>query len=238
VFVKKSAYFALLILTLSACGAQVKSPISSTMGSAPVIAHTDQERALADQAHALDRLSRDMARKSTTTGAAIGAVAGCGLAIVSSSAKAQCLKGAVAGGVIGGVAGYAHGQSQVQKQVELISANTLLPSVRQTKDQLEVVKGGVASVIARQDAELMQMKSQLALGQISQAQYDERISAIKASRAELARALTQSAVNAGQANAAVKDAVRRGQTGLGWYLMETKKIQDESLSARAQISLL
>jgi hypothetical protein len=216
----------------------MKAPISSTMNSAGAYSQTDQEMALADQAQALARLTRDMVRRSTTNGVALGAVTGCGLALISASAKAKCMQGAVAGGLIGGVAGYAHGQAQVQKRVELVDASKLLASVRSTKDQLEVVKGGVASVIARQDAELAQMKAQLAAGQISQAQYNARIDAISASRAELAAALTQSATQAGQANAALKDAVRQGQTGLGWYLMETRKIQEESISARAQISLL
>ncbi len=233
----KSAFAALLVLTIAGC-AQTKTPFASSMNRDVLPAvQSDQERLLTNQAHALDRMSKDLVRKTTFKGAAIGAVAGCGLAVVGGS-KAKCAQAALVGGVLGGVAGNAAGKAQVNRRVELVELNRILPSLRKTNDQMEVVAGGVSNLMAKQDAEIAQLKADLTHGATTQAAYDARLSEIRTVRSELAQALTLSAGQARQAKEALVAAQSQGQTGIDWYIAETNKLEAEAVSARAQLSLL
>ncbi|WP_299936445.1 hypothetical protein [uncultured Pelagimonas sp.] len=233
----KSAFAAILVLTVAGC-AQTKTPFASSMNrDAMPMVQTEQERTLAHQAQALDRMSKDLVRKTTFKGAALGAVAGCGLAIAGGS-KAQCAQAALVGGVIGGVAGNATGKAQAKKRVEIVELNRVLPSLRKTNDQMDVVSGGVAELVAKQDAEIAQMKQQMAQGNLSQQAYDARLAEIRQVRGDVAQALTLSASQARQAKSALMDAQAQGQTGIDWYIAETNKLEAEAVSARAQLSLL
>lgn len=233
----KSILLVLCAMVLSAC-AQTKTPITSSMNrTALPAAQTEQERAVMRQANALDRMSRDLVRKTTMKGAAIGAVAGCGLAVVG-GAKSKCAQAALVGGVIGGVAGNAAGKDQVKKRVEIVELSRVLPSLRETKEQMALVSQDVPSLIAQQDAEIASMQTQLAAGTLDQTSYDARLAEIRSVRSDLAQALSLSARQAKQAKEALLAAKAQGQTGVDWYIAETNKLEVEAVSARAQISLL
>ena len=89
----------LLCLTLVACDqGRSTEPRVSMRNSMPM---TQQEAVLIDQAEALDKMTRDVIRSSTVNGALIGAVAGCGLTVVSAGNAKNCVGGLVAGGVVG-----------------------------------------------------------------------------------------------------------------------------------------
>lgn len=232
-----SAVTVSLVLALGGC-AQTQAPFASSISSAPSTApHTQQDRILLDQAEALDRMSKDLVRKTTFRGAAIGAVAGCGFAVIGGSAG-RCAQAALAGGVIGGVAGHVSGKAQVQNRVELVELSRVLPSLRQTSEQVALVSGGVDDLVASQDAEIRVLKQDLAEGVISQDIYDERLADIRDIRAQLAEALSLSAAQAKQANQSLREAKDQGQTGVEWYINATSDVEDQAVSARAQLSLL
>lgn len=201
------------------------------------VAQSQQERVLMDQATALDRMSKDLVRKATLNGAAIGALTGCGLAVVGGS-KNQCIQAALVGGAAGAVAGHAKGKAQVKKRVEIVELSRVLPSLRKTTTQLGLVSGGVDALIAEQNAEIKALKQQVATGQVSQEAFDARLSDIRLVRSELAQSLSLSASQAKQANLALQNAQAQGQTGVDWYISATQKLEQDSVSARAKLSLL
>lgn len=233
----KSAFAALLVLTIAGC-AQTKTPFASSMNrDEATTAVSQQEQVLTEQAVALDRMSKDLVRRTTVNGAAFGAAAGCGMAIVGGS-KNKCIQAALVGGVLGGVTGHMNGKAQVKKRVEIVELSRVLPSLRETSSQLDIVSGGVETLIAQQDAEIIALKKQVAAGQISQETYSARLSDIRMVRSELAQSLSLSASQAKQANLALLNAKSQGQTGVDWYIGATQKLEQDSVSARAKLSLL
>lgn len=233
----KTAMTAVLVLTVAGC-AQTKTPIASSMSyEASPVSQSQQERILTQQADALDQMSKDLVRKTTLNGAALGAVAGCGMAIIGGS-KAQCAQAALVGGVVGGITGHAKGKAQVKKRVEIVELSRVLPSLRETSDQLEIVSGGVDALIAQQNAEITTLKRQVASGEITQDAYNARLSDIGLLRSELAKSLSLSASQAKQARAALQNAQAQGQYGVDWYIDATQKLEQDAVSARAKLSLL
>ncbi|MCT4555116.1 MAG: hypothetical protein N4A53_10545 [Pelagimonas sp.] len=196
------------------------------------------EMQLAAQAEALDVMTRDMLRRATLRGAAGGAIAGCGLAVVTGSGKNSCLKAAVVGGAVGGWTGHAAGRKEAEKRVELVSLSRLKPSVVKARDQMGLVDGDLNAVLNTQNAELTALPDRVATGGMTAAQADARRAEIAAYRADLAKSFSLSASQARDAHAALLDAKMQGQDGLDWYLMQTRKIETEAVSARSQISLL
>ena len=75
------------------------------------VAHADLPE-LRTQTAELNALMRDLVRQSTRKGILTGALAGCGLAVVSASNAPRCVAGAAAGGLVGGVIGNAQGKRQ------------------------------------------------------------------------------------------------------------------------------
>lgn len=227
-------------LGLTACE-QSNSPMLSTR-SAPHAALSqsamESETALNDQAQALTSITRSIVHKSTANGAAIGALAGCGLVLISASNAQNCVAGAVVGGAVGAVAGNAHGKQQVAKRVELVSPSALVRSLAKANDKMERVSADLPALLARQDAELAALNSALERGEITSDRVAKRHAEISAHRAELTEALTLSAAQANAAHANLKSAQTQGQTGLDWHLSATKSLAREATSARSKISLL
>lgn len=132
--------YAVLAVSVSGCVSSTE-PIFSSRGAAPeqisALSATN-EMQMQEQTNALNKMTeqddlnkmtRDIIRKSTVNGAAIGAVAGCGLVLLSPSNAKNCVTGALAGGVVGATVGAAQGKKQAAKRVELVSPSALVRSI-------------------------------------------------------------------------------------------------------------
>ncbi len=229
---------AALALSVAGC-VKTNEPSFSTRGTAAQIATSGvSEAQMAEQTNALTSMTRDIIRKSTLNGAALGAIAGCGLVVLSASNAKNCVAGALAGGAIGAVAGNANGKKQAMKRIELVNPSALVRSIGKADDRMDVVSRDLPGMLAQQDAELSKLNAQMNAGQITEAQFASRFEVIKANRAQLAEALSLSAAQASEAHKNLQDAQSKGQTGLDWHLSATKALAREATSARSAISLL
>lgn len=236
----KLAIFAALSIALSGC-VQSNEPKFSTRGGGTAQISTmnaTSELHMQEQTAALGSMTRDIIRKSTVKGAAIGAVAGCGLVLLSASNAKNCVTGALAGGAIGAVAGAANGKKQAAKRVELVSPSALVRSISKADDRMDVVSRDLPTLLTQQDAELKLLNAKLKNGEVSEKQYTHRFEVIKANRAQLAEALSLSAAQANEAHRNLQNAKAQGQTGLDWHIYSTKNLAQEATSARSAISLL
>lgn len=220
---------------------QTSEPMISSRGASPeqaIASAASTELQMAEQTQALNRMTRDIIRKSTANGAALGALAGCGLVVLSASNAKNCLGGAVAGGAIGALAGNAHGKKQAAKRVELVSPSALVRSIGKADDTMDSVTRDLPNLLAAQDAELDALNRKMAKGELTEAQFAHRYEVIKANRAQLAEALSLSAAQANEAHRNLQAARAQGQTGLDWHLSATQSLAREATSARSSISLL
>ncbi len=197
---------------------------------------SSRESQVTEQATALRDLTAEMLRKSTIKGAALGAALGCGLSSVVGDSG--CLQAAVVGGAIGGIAGHAQGKRQIAKQIEIIAPSAVLPAISRARDQMRRVATDVPTLVAAQDAELADLRQQVAKGALPQATYDARLTAIRQTRSDLAAALLAS----GEQTRATRDAMvaarDQGQEGLDWYLSATEELERQVISTRSNITLL
>lgn len=229
----------LVCAALAGCGTQDMVAMSETGSERlPFQSTQSQEQALEEQAVALDQITRDLVRRATVQGAGLGAAAGCGLAVVAGSASKQCLTGALAGGAMGAIAGNTIGKQQVNQRVELVSLSKVTPTIAQAKEQLRQVETSLPTLLQAQSEDVLFLEARRLEGDISQADFEARIAEIKATRATLAQALTLSAEQAKQAHSALSAAQAQGQSGMDWHLMTISQLEQDALSARAQISLL
>lgn len=236
----KILILSLCILTTAGCGQMPSQAV--TRNTADLLAFEDNghdsDALMVEQAQALDAMTRDLVRAATLKGAAVGAAAGCGLAIVSSSESAKCLAGAVAGGAVGAAVGNAVGHNQVAQRVEVVQLSRVTPAISGAAQQMARMNDGMTEFLSGQDDELALMKMLHDKGTMSQQDYDARLAAIRASRADVAEALTLSAAQAQTAKQALAQAKAQGQTGLDWHIMQVDTLEDEATSARSRISLL
>ncbi|WP_299146117.1 hypothetical protein [uncultured Tateyamaria sp.] len=226
-----------LMAALAACapGAQDTTRLDTSLLTASA---TDVDAAeIEDQAEALNRMARDLVRRSTAKSAAQGALVGCGIAVVT-NAPNRCVTGAAAGAATGAIVGHTRGKREVTKRVELVSANALVRSVRGMNGQMDTLQLSLPDLLAEQDAELQDLKIRRDAQALSQADYETSVDAIRQSRARIAEALTATIRNAEQAHANLEDATRQGQDGLDWHLSATSQLAREAHSARSSISLL
>lgn len=231
---------AFIALSVSGCVSS-NEPMFSSRGAAPdqiTLANATSETQMQQQTNALNNMTRDIIRKSTVQGAAIGALAGCGLILLSASNAKNCVTGALAGGAIGAAVGSANGKKQAAKRVELVSPSALVRSIGKADDRMDVVTRDLPQLLKQQDAELARLNGKLKSGQITEAQYTNRFEVIKANRMQLAEALSLSAAQANEAHRNLQSAQAQGQTGLDWHLSATRNLVREATSARSAISLL
>lgn len=200
--------------------------------------NTHQENLVSQQASALNDLSHDILRASTVKGAKIGAVVGCGLALVSAANAQKCVVGAVTGGVIGAIIGRQAGKRQIKNRVELVNPNHLVRSIRQTNDTMESLTDNLPQLLAAQDRELDALSLERDMGTVSQAAYDARYTEIKTHRAKLAQSLTLSAHQANLAGSNLDHAASQGQTGLNWHFGAARNIAKQADYARYSITIL
>ncbi|MEX0311235.1 MAG: hypothetical protein AB3N17_13440 [Tateyamaria sp.] len=226
----------LVFASLGACSAPNEMP---TRLSTDVLAFaaTDSE-AVKQQADALDRMARELLRKSTAKGAVRGALFGCGLAAVSASNARGCVAGAAAGGLTGAAFGRAAGQKEVERRVEIVSPNALVRSIRGMNDHLDELTLSLPDLLAEQDAELLDLDMRRDSGAIDADAYARAVANIRQSRADIADALTASAENVTAAQGNLEAAQAQGQNGLDWHINAAGHLAQDVASARSHISPL
>ena len=230
---------ALLALSVSGCVSS-SEPMFSSRGAAPEQVsdlNATNEIQMQEQTNALNKMTRNIIRKSTVNGAAVGAVAGCGLVLLSPGNAKNCVTGALAGGVVGAAVGAAQGKKQAAKRVELVSPSALFHSIRKVDDRMDVVSRDLPQLLKQQDAELASLNAKMTSGQITEDQFAHHFQLIKANRVQLAEALSLSAAQANEAHRNLQSAQAKGQTGLDWHLSATKNLAQDATSARSAISL-
>ncbi|MBQ0804111.1 hypothetical protein [Sulfitobacter sp. HGT1] len=227
-----------IIIGLGLSGCAVPHHAVSNPPTAFSFQATGQDGAvLIEQTAALDRMMKDIVRNTTIKHAAVGAAVGCGLAIVTSNAS-HCLAAAASGGVVGAVNGHMAGKKDVARRMELVSANAIVRSIRTSNAQLDDISIQLPSFLARQESDIEGLAALRGAGTLTEAEYEARLDAIRASRAELAEALMMSSQQARLASANLRAAAAQGQSGLEWHISAVEQMERETVSARSQISLL
>ena len=161
--------YAVLAVSVSGCVSSTE-PMFSSRGAAPEeisALSVANEMQMQEQTNALNKMTRDIIRKSTVNGATIGAVAGCGLVLLSPSNAKNCVTGALAGGVVGATVGAAQGKKQAAKRVELVSPSALVRSIGKADDRMDVVSRDLPQLLKQQDAELASLNAEMTSGQIT-----------------------------------------------------------------------
>ncbi|MDA7423463.1 hypothetical protein [Thalassococcus lentus] len=213
-----------------------KNTVNATI--APVQSADIHEVALGEQAVRLSKLSKDILRKSTMRGVAVGAVLGCGLSAVSASGAGRCAQAAVVGGAVGGVIGHANGRKQVEQRMALVDLNRVMPAISKADDQMTTLQSTLDAMLAAQSAELETLKRQRKTGEITPDSYQARLTEIRDIRAKAAEALLLSARDLAEARIALENAEKQGQPGIAWYLQKTRKLEQHATSARSSLSLI
>lgn len=230
----------LCILTLAACSNTGSYSLAPTrLETNPLGIHSMpvESDGLTEQAQALTASARGIVRASTLKGAMIGTAVGCGLGVLVADAS-SCAKAAAVGAASGAVIGHVAGKRDVARRVQLASPNALVRNLRSANDSLDFIKETLPQVLARQEAEMMQLSLSFAAGDISKSAHEQQLLAIRSQRAALAEALSLTAAEARQAAANLKDASARGHTGLDWHIAATEQLARDTLSARSNIKLL
>jgi len=229
-----------VVLSLAGCMQSHGPTVSSRSNFAEnaAVSAMPSEDIMAQQTHALTKMTKDIIRKSTVNGAIIGAVAGCGLVVISAANAKNCIGGALVGGSVGALAGNANGKKNARKRIELVSPNALARSIGKADKHMDLVTRDLPTLLAQQDKDIAALTQSMKNGQITEAQYVQRFNAIKTNRAELAQSLSLSAAQANEAHRNLEAARSQGQTGLDWHLSATKNLARDATSARSNISLL
>lgn len=225
-------------VALSGCTTASMNFAEPEVASRSLATRPSAEVTLEAQAVALEGMTRDIIRKSTMQGAALGAVAGCSLAMISATSASRCLGGVVVGGALGAATGHQLGQKSAQARLSLIATEDVAQSLSRASARLGTVTSGLSEVLDAQDAERAELATQLADGRLSQEAYDARLEEMIATRRAVAQALQLTASQAREARDALAQAAQRGQTGIDWHLEAAETLETEALSARSQITLL
>ncbi len=223
-----SALSACAISNESATRAQTDTLSFSALAPETVLVH--------QQAESLTRLSKEMIRKSTGKGAAIGAAVGCGLVLVSAKNAQKCLGGAVVGGAVGAVVGHEQGKRKVAKSVAKVSANDMFNTLKETETKVSEVRTSLPETLAKQDAILASLQAQRDAGKLSPKAYKEQVMQIHEARARLAEALDNSAKSA-RTSADNLGVASLRQPELLWHIGAAKRLEQTAVSTHKQIKL-
>lgn len=223
-----------LAVSLAACAKQ------NTPEFAMRNAHglTAEHEEIHSQAQTLTKMTKDIVRKSTLNGAAIGAMAGCGLALVAATNAKNCLSGVAVGATAGAVIGHENGKKQIAHRINLVSPSALVKSIRTSSDQVAQIEMTLPSVLAAQDIALSDLTERMKRGEITEDVFAANADQIRKDRGELVQALALSEAQARSAHENLKAAASQGQTGLDWHINATQHLADDVVSARSSINLL
>ncbi|WP_424980026.1 hypothetical protein [Leisingera sp. S232] len=175
---------------------------------------TPEERALEAEARNLNQVSRNIIVKNTLEGAAVGALAGCGLALLLGGDGGDCAAGAAAGAVVGGVGGHAVGAKTAKKNEEIVRTKEVVANLSQVSTRLNSVEAKLRNVLSSQSAEIRSLKRQLQAGQVSESAYKTRVRAINSNRSAVQASLAKSEQNMVNAKGQIAQARSQGQPGL------------------------
>lgn len=231
--------FALLILpfVLTAC-ASAPSTNSSRFDTTQFAFSAEQPVRVDAQTAALTELSERIVIQTTIKGAGIGAVIGCGLAIVSAGNAKNCIAAGATGAAAGAIVGHVAGKREVTRRVETVSPSAVVRTLRKTNTQMALVTDALPARLAAQEASLVQLDLQRATGHLTPKAYARAHAGIMAERQALAVALLKTESHANQATTNLRAAQSQGQTGLDWHIANTAKLAREASSARSSIKLL
>lgn len=236
----RNRFLVLALVTSAVAGCASLSPVVTRNavddGAMQVAIHDDQ--GLIAQAQAVERASRELLLRSTMKGAALGAAAGCGLAAMSGGGSSKCITGALAGGAIGAVAGNAAGKAAIEKRVEIVDLSRIMPAMRSADGEMARLTADMPSVLKAQDAEIAALDKALAEGTVTMDAHAARLAEIRDTRRQLIDALSLTEKQARAARAALISAEDAGQDGLAWYVLRTRALESEAVSAREAITLL
>lgn len=194
-----------------------------------------REDELAAQSEALIAVTQKMV--TVSTGRGLGALAGCGTAMLAPQGAQNCFTGAAKGAAIGALAGRAAGEQAVATKFEPISATEMVKALRRSDTQLGHVQARLSAVLAAQDAELAALEAARDLGEVPTEAYAHRRAAVAAYRSDLAQRLTRTAQEAEAVSANLNKAEAAGQSGLAWHRNRVANLERNALSARAEIRL-
>ena len=227
------------VLALSSCGGMPDTGSSRFDSGQMNFAAQDATGATLDaQARELSDLSKRIVVQTTLEGAGIGAIVGCGMAVVSAGNASKCVAAAAVGAASGAVIGHQRGKRKVARQIEHVSPSAVVRTLRKSNDQMALVQRSLPARLEAQDAALARIDLQRATGAMDQRDYLTARAAITSERQALASALLETENHAHLAAANLRRAKSDGQAGLDWHISASEHLAREAVSARSSISLL
>ncbi|MEM7472690.1 MAG: hypothetical protein AAF340_15175 [Pseudomonadota bacterium] len=214
--------FAILSLALTACTEDTLSSVSGGGGGKK----TAQERKLEQDVRSLNQQTQSIITKNTLQGAAVGALAGCGVALLFGGDGGDCARGAVAGGVVGGVAGNQVGKKAAKVNQELVKQRETIAKLSGINKRLGGIEANLRSVVRSQNAEISSLRRQVNAKQISASQYNARVKAIQSNRKNVRDGLVKAENNVTKSQVELAKLEKQG----GKPLTQTKRAASSTKS--------
>jgi uncharacterized protein YcfJ len=224
--------------TTSGSSSSASTKPSSSVALSSSSQKTAAEKKLEAEAKSLNQVTNNIIVRNTVEGAVVGALAGCGIALLLGGDGDDCASGAVVGGLAGGVAGNQVGRAAAAKNVELVKRDQILANLRGVSTRLNSVEANLRSVVKAQNAEITSLNRQLAAGQISKSSYNARVNSINSNRRAVDSALASSERNIVKTRNEIKSAQRQGQQGLGSVDSAAASTQDRLARNRKLLALV
>lgn len=225
----------LALMSVTACSV---APDAHSSRSSTTFAFAEQSKPIDAQAQALENLSSRIVVQTTLKGAGIGAAVGCGLAVVSVGGAQHCVAAAAAGAAGGALIGHRAGKRKVEREISAISPSAVVRTIRRTNDQMALIQTSLPARLAAHEDALSQLDLLRATGQMDARAYAAARASIADEREAIALALIETQSNASQAEANLRAAKDKGQSGLDWHIGAASKLSREASSARSSITLL
>lgn len=147
---------------------------------------TANEIALEKEAKEFASDSRKIVVQNVLQGAAVGALAGCGLALLTGE---DCRRSAAAGAVAGGIGGAVAGSLAADANTELEQQKSIVANLKSTGQSLSKIETRLNQVVAAQRKEVAMLNARVKANEISDADRSARLKAINHNRAVVAAAL-------------------------------------------------
>lgn len=237
--IQRALLLSIAALTLTACS-QNTPHAPTRLETNPLGFHGSvlASDGMTEQARELNAHANAIVRASTLKGAMVGAAVGCGLSVLTASNAGKCVTSAAVGAAGGAVIGNIAGKRDLKRRVTLASPNALVRNLRKANDNLAAIQTSLPDLLTAQDAELNRLSLSVAAGQISKAEHDKRVNAIREDRAKLAEALLTTSQNSKKAARNLRAAAQAGHHGLDWHIGATDQLARDALSSRSSITLL